>query len=90
MERLCVDLICAYVIRIKLKKEYLNLKFVTMIDPDTGWFKITQYDDKIAVSIVDLVETLWITRYTIPMKIMYVQGSEFIVHKFIKYLIEEE
>ena len=28
----------------KEKKENLDLKAVTMIDPVTGWFKITQYE----------------------------------------------
>ena len=33
-----------YVIRINTNKEKLNLKYVTMIDPVTGWFKIAQYE----------------------------------------------
>ena len=37
MEKLCVDLIGPQVIRIKVQKENLNLKAVTMIDPVTGW-----------------------------------------------------
>ena len=44
--KLCVDLIFPYVIIRKGQRENLNLKSVTMIDPVTGWFKITQYDDK--------------------------------------------
>ena len=46
-----------------------------MIDPVTGWFKITQYDDKGAITIVNLVETTWLTGYPIPMEITYDQGS---------------
>ena len=45
-----------------------------MIDPVTVQFKISQYDDKIATSIANLVETMWLTRYTILIKIMYDQG----------------
>ena len=41
-----------------------------MIDPVTGWFKITQYNDKIAISIAELVETLLLSRYPKPMKTM--------------------
>ena len=37
-----------------------------MIDLVTGRFEITQYVDKIAISIVNLVETTWLTRYPIP------------------------
>ena len=46
-----------------------------MIDPATGWFEITQYDDKRAISTVNLVDTTWLTRFTIPMEIKYDQGS---------------
>ena len=61
-----------------------------MIDPVTGWFKITQYDNKRLISIAELVETTWLTRYPRPMEITYDQGSEFIGHEFRKYLIETE
>ena len=46
-----------------------------MIDPVTGWFKITQYNDKISISIEKLVETMWLTRYPRPKEITYDQGS---------------
>ena len=49
-----------------------------------------QYYDKREISITNLFETTWLTRYPIPTKIMYDQGSEFVGHEFIKYLIEEE
>ena len=45
-----------------------------MIDLVKGWFKITQYDDIRAISIADLVETTWLTRYPRPMEIKYYQG----------------
>ena len=35
--KLCVDLIGPYKIR-RIEKEPLILKYVTMIDPVTGWF----------------------------------------------------
>ena len=68
----------------KGKEDILNIKVVTMIDPVTGWFEITQYDNKIAISIANLVETMWLTRYHIPHEIMYYQGSECISHEFHK------
>ena len=49
--------------RIKAEKENLNLKAVTVIDPVTGWSKITQYVDKNAISISNLVEIKRLTRY---------------------------
>ena len=45
-----------------------------MIDPLTGWFEIAQYNDKRAISIANLVETMWMSRYPIPIEITYVQG----------------
>ena len=61
-----------------------------MIDPVIGWFGIAQYEDKRAISIVNLVETTWLSRYPRPIDITYDQGKEFIVHEFIKSLIEIE
>ena len=46
-----------------------------MIDPGTGWFEITQNHDKISISIANLVETTWMSRYPIPIEIMNNQGS---------------
>ena len=45
---------------------------------------------KKAISIANLVETTWLSRYLRPIEITYDQGPEFIVHEFIKYLIETE
>ena len=42
-----MDIIGPYSIIIKGKKENLHLKAVPMIDPVTGWFEITKYEDKI-------------------------------------------
>ena len=67
-----------------VKKENLHLKSVTMIDPVTGWYEIAQYEDKIAMSVADLVETTCLYRYPIPIEIMYEQGNEFIGHELRK------
>ena len=64
------------------------MKSVMMIYPVIRWFEITQYDEKIAISIANFVDTKWLSRYPIPMEITHDQGSEFIGHDFIKYLIE--
>ena len=45
-----------------------------MIDPVTGQFEIAQYDDKRAVSIANLFETTWMSRYPIQTEITYDQG----------------
>ena len=52
--------------------------------------KITKYDDKIALSLTNLVEITWLTRYPRPREITYDQESEIIGHKIRKYLIEME
>ena len=54
---LCVDIIDPYIIRRKGRKENLHINAVTMIEPVTRWFEITQYDEKIVLSIVNLFET---------------------------------
>ena len=61
-----------------------------MIDLVTGWSKIAQYEDKRSISIVNLVETMWLSRYPRPIEITYDQGKECIGHQFRKYLIEIE
>ena len=45
-----------------------------MIDPVTGCFEIAQYDEKRAISIANLVETTWLSRYPRPIEIKYEHG----------------
>ena len=61
-----------------------------MIDPATGWFKIVQHHDKQAATISNMVEQTWLCKYPRPEIIMYYCGSEFMVHVFKNYLIENE
>ena len=67
--KLGVDLIGPYKIRRKGENP-LILKAFTMIDPVTLWFEITQYNNKRAMNIANLVEMTWITRYPCPIEIM--------------------
>ena len=55
--KLCVDIIGPYIIRRNINKENLNLKTVAMIDPLKWSFEVTQYNDKIAMSKANSVET---------------------------------
>ena len=50
-----------------------------MINPVTGWFEITQYNDKREISIANLVENTCLSGYPRPIYIMYNQGSELLV-----------
>ena len=74
MNKIYVDIIGPYVIRRKGKKYKLYIKAVTTIDTVTRWFEVVQYDDKIAMTIANLVETIWLYRYPIPIEITYDQG----------------
>ena len=87
-EILCVDLIGEYTIRRKNDKP-LHLKPLTMIDPATGWFEMHQYNDKQAISIANLVEHQWLSRYPWPQKLLFDNGSEF-VGKDFKQMIDED
>ena len=80
-ERLCVDLIGPYTISRK-NNTTLICKCVTMIDPATGWFEIQEYDDKRAITIANIVEQQWLTRYPWPSMITYDQGPEFVGQDF--------
>ena len=46
-----------------------------MIDPVSGWFEITQYNEKITISIANLVENTWLSKNPGPMEIMFKQGQ---------------
>ena len=46
-----------------------------MIDPVTEWFEITEYNDKKAMTIVNLVETMWLVQYPWPVEITYDRGG---------------
>ena len=85
--KLCVGIIGPYVIIRKGKKENLNLKDANIIDTVTMWFLITEYNDKIVITITNLVETVWLKKYPWTTETIYDQRSEFIGHEFIKYLI---
>ena len=47
--KLCVDIIVTYIVIRKVKKEILNLKAVTMVDPITGWLRIVEYNNSCAI-----------------------------------------
>ena len=59
-----------------------------MINPVTGWFEIAQQEGKIVISITNLFETKWLSKYPRPMEITYDQGKEFIGHDIRKSRIE--
>jgi len=80
-DKMCIDLIGPYVINRK-NKTRLVCKCVTMIDPATGWFEIHEYDDKQAISIANIAEQEWFSRYPWPTQVTFDRGREFIGHEF--------
>jgi hypothetical protein len=47
-----------------------------MIDPATGWLEIHQYDDKRSITVANIAEQDWFSRYPWPTQITYDRGSE--------------
>jgi transposase InsO family protein len=87
--KLCVDLIGPYYIKKKGQKTAKHkLWCVTMIDPATGWFKMSELPDKRADTVANIVEQAWLTRYPWPDEIIYDKGSEFMA-EFAKMIQEE-
>ena len=76
-DKLCVDLIGPYQIRRK-GQVTLICKCVTMIDPATGWFEVHQYDDKKSITVANIIEQEWFSRYPWPTQVTYDRGSKFI------------
>ena len=72
--KLCVDLIGPYKIYRK-RKEHLILKSITIIDPVNGWFEVTQYRNKIAMTITNFLETMRMIRYTWSVDITHDRGE---------------
>jgi len=59
-----------------------------MIDPATSWFEIKESKDKEAISIANLAEQTWLTRYPWPTELIFDRGTEF-MGQFAK-MIEED
>ena len=53
-----------------------------MIDPATGWFEIQQYDDKQSITVANIIEQEWFSRYPWPTQVTFDRGSEFIGQDF--------
>ena len=48
-----------------------------MIDSATRWFEMREISNKEAVTIANLVEQTWLTRYPWPTQVIFDRGSEF-------------
>jgi hypothetical protein len=78
MDKLCADLIGPYKIRRKGTQD-LICRCVTMIDPATGWFEIQQYDDKQYITVANIINQEWFSRYLWPTQVIFNRGSQLLV-----------
>ena len=67
----------------------LKFQVMTMIDPETGWFKMKSYDDPTPETITNILEVSWLCRYPRPMVIVADRGGEFSGQFFGSNLKEE-
>ena len=72
---LCIDLIGPY--HFGNDKNKIELHCLTMIDPATGLFEITQIPTKRADYVANYLEMSWLTRYPWPTEIVMDRGKEF-------------
>jgi hypothetical protein len=77
-DKMCIDLIGPYKIRRKGKPS-LECKCVTMIDPASGWFEIHQYDDKRSITVANIAEQEWFSRYPWPTQVTLTEGMNSLV-----------
>ena len=87
-EKLCVDLIGPYTMDRKGKSRPLILWCVTMIDPATGWFEMREITDKQAITVANIVEQAWLTRYPWPTELTYDKGTEFMA-EFAQMIVKD-
>ena len=80
-DKLCVDLIGPYKIRRKGKVD-LICRCVTMIDPATGWFEIQQYDDKKSITVANIIEQEWFSRYPWPTQVTLTEEGNLLASIF--------
>ena len=60
-----------------------------MIDPASGWFEIHQYDNKKSITVANIAEQEWFSRYPWPMQVTFDRGSEFTGNGFKQMLVND-
>ena len=50
-----------------------------MIDPVTGWIEIRTVPSACADLVSNIVELAWLTRYSLPSKVIVDRGNEFLL-----------
>ena len=76
--RVNVDLIGPYTVGVKgNRKQTLELRAMTLIDPTTGWFEIAQIETPSAAEAERVMDDVWLSRYPRPAIIGFDNGGEF-------------
>ena len=83
-QTICVDLIGPYTIDTPSGTHRLHA--MTMLDPATGWFEITEIPNKQSISIANKFDQIWLCRYPRPQKCIYDNGKEFTGTEFTELL----
>ena len=73
---LCIDLIGPYTFK-QPNNQTRTLWALTMIDPATGWFEMTEINTKRADVIANKLEQAWLTKYPWPTQVVLDRGTEF-------------
>ena len=60
-----------------------------MIDPATGWFKIQQYDDKQSITVANIIEQEWFSRYPWPTQVTLTEVVDLLDNDFQKMIKED-
>ena len=88
-ERLCIDLIGPYQIDgSRGRSTERMLHCLTMIDPATGWFEISEIPAKRADEIIKVLKQKWLVRYPKPCEIIMDRGREFMAE--VKEVLKNE
>jgi hypothetical protein len=72
-----IDLISPYKEGDMEKDKHKVLHCLTMIDPASGWFEITEIPAKTADVVMNIFEQEWLMRYPYPIEVVMDQGTEF-------------
>jgi len=73
-ERVNIDMIGPLTVKTETGKH--SLSALTMIDPATGWFEISEAKDPKAATIAQIFDHYWLSRYPRPRYIGFDNGSE--------------
>ena len=75
--RVNVDLVGPYSVKIQGTRRKIQLRAMTMIDPATGWFEVKEIEEPTAACCQAAFDDTWLSRYPRPQKIGFDNGGEF-------------